>query len=257
MDLQLGGKKVLVTGGSKGIGGAIGEAFAAEGANVVLVSRSADALKSTGDAIRARHQVSVETHAADLSKGDAREATLRRFADIDILVNNAGAIPGGSIFDLSMEKWIEVWQLKVFGYIHMTKLALEAMKPRGAGTIVNIVGMAGPAPAWDYVCGSTGNAGLNAFTRAIGSRSVDFGVRVFGINPAATRTDRIITLSKTRAQTRFGDENRWQETLGSLPFGRLKEPAEVASLAVMLCAPRVQYLSGTMIDMDGGGLHRK
>ena len=257
MDLQLSGKRVLVTGGSKGIGAAIGEAFAAEGASVILVSRSADKLQATADGIRARHQAPIETHACDLSLAEARETTLRRFPDIDILVNNAGAIPGGSILDLTMEKWVEVWQLKVFGYIHMTKLALEAMKPRNAGTIVNIVGMAGPAPAWDYVCGSTGNAGLNAFTRAVGSRSVDFGVRVFGINPSATRTDRILSLSRTRAQTRFGDESRWQETLGNLPFGRLKEPAEVAALAVMLCAPQVQYLSGTMIDMDGGGLHRR
>ena len=196
MDLGLRGKKVLITGGSKGIGASLGHAFAAEGANIVLVSRSAETLKVTGDAIRSRHQVSVETHAADLAQGPAREATMKKFPDIDILCNNAGAIPGGSIFDLSMEKWMEVWQLKVFGYIHMTKLALEQMKPKKKGIIVNIIGMAGPNVRYDYVCGSTGNAGLNAFTKAIGSRSVDYGVRCFGINPAATRTDRIMTLSK-------------------------------------------------------------
>ena len=257
MDLGLRGKKVLITGGSKGIGASCGHVFAAEGANIVLVSRSADALKATGDAIRSKHQVSVETHAADLSKAGDREATWAKFQDADILVNNAGAIPGGSILDLTMERWIESWQLKVFGYIHMTKLALTSMQPRKAGTIVNIIGMAGPAPRWDYVAGSTGNAGLNAFTKAVGSRSVDFGVRVFGINPAATRTDRIMTLSKARAKTSFGDESRWEETLGDLPFGRLKEPDEVAWLAAMLCAPQVAYLSGTMIDQDGGGQFRK
>ena len=257
MDLKLKGKKVLITGGSKGIGASLGHAFAAEGASIILVSRSADALKATGDAIRSRHQVAVETCAADLSKGEAREETMRRYPDIDILVNNAGAIPGGSIEDLSMERWIEAWQLKVLGYVHMTKLALAQMKPRKAGIIVNIIGMAGPSPTWDYVCGATGNSGLNAFTKGVGSRSVDFGVRVFGINPAATRTDRIMTLSKARAQTKFGDENRWEEALGDLPFGRMKEPDEVAALAVMLCAPQVEYLSGTMIDMDGGGMFRR
>ncbi len=257
MDLGLRGKSVLITGGSKGIGASCGHAFAAEGANIILVSRSADALKATGDDIRSRHQVSVETYAADLAQGPAREATMAKFPDIDILVNNAGAIPGGSIMDLSMERWIESWQLKVFGYIHMTKLALTAMKPKGKGIICNIIGMAGPAPRWDYVAGSTGNAGLNAFTKAIGSRSVDFGVRVFGINPAATRTDRIMTISRQRAQSTFGDENRWEETLGDLPFKRLKEPDEVAALTVMLCGPQVEYLSGTMIDMDGGGMFRR
>lgn len=257
MDLGLAGNRVLVTGGSKGIGIAVGEAFAGEGANVILVSRSADALKAAADSIRARHQVSVETHAADLSDAAAREATMARFPDIDILVNNAGAIPGGSILDMSMEQWIGAWQLKVFGYIHMTQMALKQMKPRKAGTIINIIGMAGPAPRWDYVCGSTGNAGLNAFTKAIGAGAAEFGVRVFGINPAATRTDRIMTLSRARAKTTFGDEERWQEVLGSLPFGRLKEPSEVAALAVMLAAPQVAYLAGTVIDMDGGGQFRR
>ncbi len=257
MDLQLKGKRVLITGASKGIGASCGHAFAAEGANVVLVARSADVLKSTGDAIRSRHQVSVETHAADLSKGPEREALMKKVGDIDILVNNAGAIPGGSLLDLSMETWIESWQLKVFGYVHMTKLALTAMKAKKSGIIVNIIGMAGPSPRWDYVCGSTGNAGLNAFTKAVGSRSPDFGVRVFGINPAATRTDRIMTLSRARAKSTFGDENRWQETLGDMPFGRMKEPDEVAALTVMLCGPQVEYFSGAMIDMDGGGMWRK
>jgi NAD(P)-dependent dehydrogenase (short-subunit alcohol dehydrogenase family) len=257
MDLQLAGKKVLVTGGSKGIGLAIGEAFAAEGANVILVSRSADALTAAANDIRARHQANVTTHAADLSQEDARASTMARFPDIDILVNNAGAIPGGSILDISMAKWTEVWALKVMGYVHMTQMALQQMKPRKSGTVINIIGMAGPAPRWDYICGSMGNAGLNAFTKGVGAGAQEFGVRVFGINPAATRTDRIMTLTKTRAKTTFGDENRWEELLGSLPFGRLKEPQEVAALTVMLAAPQVAYLSGTVIDMDGGGQYRR
>ncbi|MFN3745625.1 MAG: short-chain dehydrogenase/reductase [Hyphomicrobiaceae bacterium] len=257
MDLHLAGKKVLVTGGSKGIGLAIGEAFAAEGAHVILVSRSADALNAAADGIRARHQANVVTHAADLSEEAAREATMARFPDVDILVNNAGAIPGGSILDMSMAKWSEAWALKVMGYVHMTQLALRQMQPRKSGTIINIIGMAGPAPRWDYICGSMGNAGLNAFTKGVGAGAADFGVRVFGINPAATRTDRIMTLTKTRAKITLGDENRWEELLGSLPFGRLKEPQEVAALTVMLAAPQVTYLSGTVIDMDGGGQFRR
>ena len=146
MDLQLAGKKVLVTGGSKGIGVAIGEAFAAEGADVILVSRSANTLNAAADGIRSRHQANVTTHAADLSQASAREATMARFPDIDILVNNAGAIPGGSILDMSMAKWTEAWALKVMGYVHMTQLALRQMQPRKSGTIINIIGMAGPAP---------------------------------------------------------------------------------------------------------------
>ena len=256
MDLGLNGKRVLITGGSKGIGLSCAQAFAGEGAIPILVARDAAALQTAGAAIAERHSVAVQTIAADLSQGAERERVANAFPDIDILINNAGAIPGGSLFDISMERWTEAWQLKVFGYIHMTQLMLGAMKARGHGTILNIIGMAGPMPRWDYICGATGNAALNAFTNGVGAKSVDFGVRVFGINPAATRTDRIISLSKTRAKTKFGDENRWQDMLTGLPFGRPAEPEEIGALAAMLCAPRVAYLSGTVIDMDGGGRYR-
>src|SRR5690606_34305562 len=134
----------------------------------------------------------------DLSQEESRENTMARFPDVDILVNNAGAIPGGSILDMSMAKWTEAWALKVMGYVHMTQLALKKMQPRKAGTIINIIGMARPAPRWDYICGSMGKAGLNPFRNGVGAGAADFGVRVFGINPAATRTDRIMTLSKAR-----------------------------------------------------------
>lgn len=257
MDLGLAGKRVLVTGGSKGIGLAVGDAFAAEGCHVTLVSRSADSLKKAADGLRARHQVPIEFHAADLSSGPDREGTAARYAvDTDILVNNAGAIPGGSLFDISMERWQEAWNLKLLGYIHMTKLFLKPMSERKSGTIINIVGMAAKGPRWDYICGATANMALNTFTYAVGGKASEWGVRVFGINPAATRTDRIFTLAKSRAKTMFGDEGRWEEALGDLPFGRLKEPAEVAALAAMLASNKVEYLSGTVIDMDGGAQYR-
>ena len=257
MDLGLSGKHVLITGGSKGIGMALAHAFAAEGANIVITSRDKALLEKTAGEVARQHNAKVLAFPADLSKGTERERLHAAFPNVDILVNNAGAIPAGGLLNMTMETWIESWQLKVFGYVHMTKLALEQMKPRKSGIIVNIIGMAGPNVRYDYVCGSVGNAGLNAFTTAIGSRSPDYGVRVFGINPAATLTDRIMTLSKARAKSTYGDESRWEETLGDMPFGRLKEPDEVAALAVMLCAPQVEYLSGAMIDMDGGGMFRK
>ena len=257
MDLGLSGKHVLITGGSKGIGAALAHAFAAEGANIVVTSRDAALLEKTAGEVARQHNAKVLAFPADLSKGPERERLAKAFPNVDILVNNAGAIPAGGLLNLSMETWIESWQLKVFGYIHMCQLYLPAMKARQDGTILNILGMAGRALTPEYIAGTTGNAGLIAFTSALGTETADYGVRVFGINPAATRTDRIMTMSRTRAKNRFGDESRWEETLGKLPFGRLKEPEEVAALSVMLCSPKVQYLSGTVIDMDGGGRYRK
>ena len=256
MDLDLAGKRVLVTGGSKGIGLACAVAFAAEGAVPVLVARDAAALEEAASGIRARHGVKADTMTADLADAESRERLAAALPDIDVLVNNAGAIPGGSILDLGMREWEEAWQLKVFGYIHMTKLFVEGMRQRGGGTIVNVIGMMGKTPRWDYACGSAGNAALIAFTQAVGARAVDWNVRVFGVNPSATRTERVTTVYRRRAQVRFGDEERWADALGELPFGRLAEPAEIAALVTLLSSPRVTYLSGSVVDMDGGGRFR-
>lgn len=258
MDLNLSGKQVVVTGASKGIGAAIAHAFAAEGANVVVVARSADALEKTAGEIARQHNAKVTAHAADLSGESERIRLFEAFPDADILVNNAGAIPGGGIADIDQKRWREAWDLKVFGYIHMCQLYVAAMKQRNDGIIVNIAGMGGRAVKPDYICGAAGNAAVIAFTNALGAETPNYNVRVFGINPAATMTDRIITLSRTRAKTRFGDESRWEELLDQkkMPFGRIKSAEEVAALTVMLCAPQVHYLSGTVIDMDGGAQWR-
>jgi 3-oxoacyl-[acyl-carrier protein] reductase len=254
MDLGLEGKRVLITGGSKGIGLAIAHSFAAEGANIVIVSRTQAALESAAGEVRRKHNAKVTAHPADLSDAKSRQRLHESFPDIDILVNNAGAIPGGGIADVSIDRWQEAWSLKVFGYIHLCQLYVAKMKARKAGTIINIIGMGGRAVRPDYICGAAGNAAIIGFTNALGAETPRYNVRLFGINPAATMTERIVTISKGRAKARFGDESRWEEALdaANLPFGRIKTAEEVAALATMLSAPQVHYLSGTVIDMDGG-----
>ena len=256
MDMNIAGKRVLVTGGSKGIGLACGVAFAAEGCDVILASRDQAALETAAAGIRGRYNVNVATHAADLSDAAARRAMQAAFPDIDILVNNAGAIPGGTLHDIPLDRWQEAWALKVFGYIHLCQLYLPAMEARLDGAIVNIIGMAGRGPRADYICGAAGNASLIAFTAALGGKSPDHNVRVLGIAPGATMTDRIITLSKSRAKTRFGDESRWEEMLAGLPFGRAGKPEEVADLAVFCASEKGGYLSGVTLDIDGGAQFR-
>ena len=157
MDLQVAGKRVVVTGGSKGIGLSIAEAFLAEGASVTLVARDAGRLGEAAKGLQGR----VDTVAADLSLPGDREKLATSHGDADILVNNAGAIPGGGLFDIDMARWEQAWALKVMGYIHLTQLFLAPMKERRDGTIENIIGMAGRQPRWAYVCGGTGDADPN------------------------------------------------------------------------------------------------
>jgi 3-oxoacyl-[acyl-carrier protein] reductase len=258
MDLQLKGQQVLVTGGSKGIGAACAKVFLQEGAAVTIVSRDAAQLETARAALAPFGD--IKTYAADLSQASERERVAHAHKAITILVNNAGAIPGGGLLDMTMERWQEAWNLKVFGYIHLTQLMVQPMKERGAGVIVNIIGAAGRSPRYDYICGATGNAALMAFTGALGGKAVDWGVRIFGINPAATRTDRMISLLKTRAKLSLGDENRWEELheemRAGLPLKRAIESAEIANAAAFLASPACGYVSGTVLDVDGGGHYR-
>jgi len=256
MDLGIAGKRVLITGGSKGIGLACAESFAAAGCELILASRDGAKLASAADALRGKVQVNVQTFAADLSTAEGREALHAAHPDPDILVNNAGAIPAGRVQDIPIARWVEAWNLKVIGYIHICQLYLPGMEARRAGVICNIIGMAGRAPRAGYICGGTGNAALIAFTSALGGAAQESGVRVFGINPAATATDRMITQARVNAKLKFGDEDRWAETLTGLPYGRPIEAKEIADLAAFLASSRGGYVNGTVVDVDGGGMFR-
>ena len=250
MDMEIAGKRVVVTGGSKGIGLACAEAFAAEGCDIVIAARTPDAAAAQ---LRAKYQVRVEAVPADLSHHEDR-ARLHAFApDADILVNNAGAIPSGGITDVSMAAWAASWQLKVFGYFHLTQLFMGTMGARRSGVIVNIIGMAGRAWKPGYIAGTAGNAALIAFTSAVGFDAQKQGVRVFGINPAVTRTERMEAQARFRAEQALGDANRWPEMIKGLPFDRPIEPREIAELAVFGASPRGGYINGTVLDVDGGG----
>ena len=245
MKLELKGKSVLITGGSKGIGLACAKAFAAEACRVHIASRNKETLE------RAAHAIGGETrvHAADLRDGKALRALAEACADVDILVNNAGDIPGGTIEAIDEAKWRHAWELKVFGYVNLTRELFARMKARRSGVIVNVIGMAGEHPSFEYVCGSMANAGLGAFTKAMGKGSAAFGVRVLGVHPPATRTDRIIPLMKIAAREKLGDENRWQELIGTGSFGQMIEPEQVADIVTFLASARAGKLSGVMINL--------
>ena len=252
MDLGLQGKKVLVTGASQGIGAGIAEEFAAEGAALYLVARSADKLSALADRLRQQHGAAVQTMAADLTVGGTVERVAAFAGDVDVLVNNAGAIPGGNLWDVDDAKWRAGWELKVFGYIHMTRVFYKLMAARGHGVILNNIGNGGENFDFDYIAGSTGNAALMAFTRALGGRSLKDGIRVVGVNPGPVDTDRIRNVWKKRAQDRLGDASRYAELMSSYPLGRPASVAELSGLFTFLASDRSGYTSGSIVTVDGG-----
>lgn len=256
MDLELRGKNVLVTGSSRGIGFACAAGFAAEGCNLHIASRDAAKLEEAREKIVKQYGITVTCHPCDLSVTANAVALGRACGNIDVLVNNAGAIPGGRIDEIDDDRWRRAWDLKVFGYINLTREVYGQMQKRGAGAIVNVIGLAGERNRPEYIVGSSGNAALMGFTRALGAESVDHGVRVIGVNPGRVETERQIDHLKDAAGSKFGDRNRWKEIrdqmVQGLPFKRSARPDEVADLVVYLASARASYISATIINIDAG-----
>ncbi len=170
MDLQLAGKTVLITGGSKGIGRATADVLAEEGCHLVLVARDAAMLENAAAEIRAKRQVNVRTIAADLSSDAAVRKVALEAGELDVLVNNAGAIPPGDVLSVDDAKWRQAWDLKVFGYISFCRVIYAQMKARKAGVIINVIGAAGEKFPTNYIAGAAGNASLMAFSPARSAR---------------------------------------------------------------------------------------
>lgn len=252
MELDLAGKKALVTGASKGIGRATALLLAEEGCDLVLVSRYQDTLETVAQEIADRRQVGVEIVAADLSAPEGVAKAAGAVSELDILVNVAGAIPPGNLLGIDDATWRAAWDLKVFGYINLTRALYPALKTR-QGVIVNIIGAGGERLSPDYIVGGAGNIALMGFTKSLAKGAVKDGMRVVGINPGFVATGRVETMLKGRAKADFNDETRWREFFASMPFGRAAEPEEIASAVAFLASPRSAYTSGTILTIDGGG----
>ncbi len=257
MDLKLTGKKVLITGASQGIGAGIAESFAREGASLTLVARSGDKLQALSADLKARFKTDVRILEADLTQPGAVERVAAAAPDTDILVNNAGAIPGGNLFEIDGRRWREGWELKVMGYIDMTRAFYPLMRERGGGVIINNIGSGGESYDFDYVAGSTGNAALMAFTRAVGGRGLKDKVRVVGVNPGPVATERIDRILRGRAEKNLGDANRAGELMAKLPLGRAATVEEISDLIVYLASDRSAYTAGTIVTVDGGAASAK
>jgi NAD(P)-dependent dehydrogenase (short-subunit alcohol dehydrogenase family) len=247
MDLNLKGRTALVTGASRGIGLAIAKTLAAEGVSLRLVARDAERVN------KVCLELGAKPFPFDLSKPESIGALVEACGDVDILVNNAGGIPRGTLEEIDGPTWRRAWDLKVFGYIDLTRAYLGRMTKRGKGVIITVIGAAGERPDPNYVAGCMGNAALNMLVQCLGGESVRHGVRVVAVNPGPIMTDRFMQGMLWRAEKRFGDKNRWPEILSAdLPMKRAGTVEEVAIAVAFLVSDHASYISGEALRIDAG-----
>jgi NAD(P)-dependent dehydrogenase (short-subunit alcohol dehydrogenase family) len=258
MDLGFAGKSALVTGSSKGIGLATARSYAKEGiATLHLAARSEEGLLNAQAEITASFGTKVIIHPTDLSDNANVLALAAACQDVDILVNNAADSTPGPMDKVTDADWRNSLEMKIFSYVTLTRELYARMKQRGSGVIVNDIGNSGENWDADYIIGTTGNAAMMAFTRGVGGRSLDHGVRVVGVNPGPVATDRMVKMMKRRALDWYDDESRWEELFDKYPGKRAAEADEVADLIVWLSSDRAAYITGTIVTIDGGIASRR
>ena len=257
MDLGLKGKVALVAAASKGLGRAVAEEFAAEGASLVLCARGAEALGETCDLLTQMSGVPVLWVAADVAiAADVERIVhdgLERFGRIDILVTNSGGPPAGSFESLSGEIWEEATRLTLTSVLNLTRAVLPGMKERRWGRILNITSIAVKQPIDNLMLSNSLRAAVTGFARTLANEVATFGITVNNIMPGYTRTERVEELARLMADkegtTPEKIRARWE---AEIPMRRLGEPPEFAALAAFLVSERAGYITGSSIAVDGG-----
>jgi NAD(P)-dependent dehydrogenase (short-subunit alcohol dehydrogenase family) len=260
MDLGLKDKVVLITGGSKGIGLACARAFLREGAIVTLVARDAGRLDTVRHALRAEFpQGRIGIQAADLQSADAALQAIDRAESepgpVAILVNSAGAARRTPPGELTPQHWRDAMDAKYFTTLHVIDPLIKRMAARGAGVIVNVIGMGGKTPTATHLPGGAANAALMLATAGLAAAYGPRGVRVNAVNPSSTRTDRLQQGIEADARLHgLSIEEAQQRITARLPLGRMAEPQEVADVVTFLASPRASYVSGAIVSMDGAAV---
>jgi 3-oxoacyl-[acyl-carrier protein] reductase len=257
VNLGLKGKVALIAAASRGLGKAIAEELAAEGASLALCARNADELRRAGSAIAKASGVPVLTETADVSEPKDIDRLIERaqaqYGRIDILVTNAGGPPAGRFESLTPEMWAAATRLTLDSVVRLTRAVLPGMKERGWGRIINVTSIAVKQPVDSLMLSNSLRAAVTGFARTLATETAPFGVTVNNALPGYTRTDRLEELARASEQSSGmaagAVRQGWE---AQIPMRRLGEPREFAALVAFLASDRASYITGASIAVDGG-----
>ena len=257
MDLGIRGRAALVAASSRGLGRAVAEELAAEGCDLVMCARGADALEEAAAAIREASGVRVLAVPADLSDpaqvAAVAEAAHDAYGRIDILVTNTGGPPAGPFESHDAEAWRGAVRQNLESVLELVRAALPGMKERGWGRILNVTSIAVKQPVDGLILSNAVRAAVTGMARTLANEVAPFGVTVNNVLPGYTRTQRVEELA-ARASEREGISaadavGRWE---AQIPMGRLGDPREFAALVAFLASERASYITGQSVAVDGG-----
>ncbi|MEM5429017.1 SDR family oxidoreductase [Cupriavidus oxalaticus] len=256
MDMGLRGKHALVCGASKGLGLACADALAAEGVDVVIVARGAEALEKAAADLRARHGRRVIAVATDITTPEGRKTALdaaARLGDLDILVNNAGGPPPGNFRDWERSDWLAALDANMLTPIELIKATVDGMIARKWGRIINITSGAVKAPIDVLGLSNGARSGLTGFVAGVAREVAQHGVTINNLLPGPFNTDRLRkTMEGGAKQAGLSVEEVAQRRAAQNPTRRFGEPAEFGAACAFLCSRQAAYITGQNLLIDGG-----
>ncbi len=253
MDFEIKGKTALVTASSSGIGRAVAESLAKEGADLILCARRENLLEDLSKKLSSEYNVSVSYEKADLSKKDEIENLLKKHNKVDILFVNAGGPKAGEFDTVDDEDWYNTFELNMMSAVRLIRGVLPYMKERKFGRIIVLTSISVKQVMDNLILSNSIRMGITGMIKSVSKEVAEYGITVNGVAPGWTRTSRVENLLRSKAELSSKSIKEVEKLLvKDIPMKRMAKPEEIADTVTFLCSSKASYITGITINVDGG-----